>query len=138
MELVKRLVGSVYKNNLSVSIEYHGGGYFVRKKVSYLYFRNDKEAKILVREEGLNPNDDNQKLLLQNLRLGQDSRTLSITNSSKESFITLLGDPKLHHYYCVPSIFSESASEKEITEILIDDRLENSQKCYHLICKLEF
>lgn len=138
MEVIKRLIGSVYKNNLSVSIEYHGSGYFVRKKVSYLYFRSDKEAKMLVREEGLNPNDDNQELLLQNLQLGAESLTLSITQSSKESFITLLGDAKLQQYYCVPSIFSEGASEKEITEILLDDRLEKSQKCYYLICKSKY
>ncbi|MPR35903.1 hypothetical protein [Salmonirosea aquatica] len=126
MNLEQRVINKIFKSYIGSSIEYHAGGYFVRKKAAYLIFESNNTVYYLEKEEGLHPNDNRYDKLAENLRdaklfefFSVNSHILSFSNSEVKALI-------------LPSIFIENLDHQSLTELLIDWGNNNTQ-IYHYV-----
>lgn len=121
--LVDRIKNTIFKSYKDASIEYHAGGFFIRKRAQYLIF-TDNAVIFYEREEGLHPNDNNYELLLEGLRdknnLYQTGEVISLGENMLE--IRVVNNK---HMRLMPSIFIENILRDELSEIILDRRDEN-------------
>ena len=47
-KLKDRVIDKIFKKNIDSDVEYHAGGFFVRKKVEYLFFIDKNPASASV------------------------------------------------------------------------------------------
>lgn len=113
--LKDRVVNRVFKSYSSSSVEYHAGGFFVRKNAVYLVFLSSMDVYYFEREEGLHPKDNDYSFLLSNLDKIEKEKFEIIENSSNVLILKSEKEIRL-----VPSIFMESVEQEKLSEILID------------------
>lgn len=125
--LKDRVVNKVFKSYSSSSVEYHAGGFFVRKNAVYLVFLPNMDVYYFEREEGLHPKDNDYSFLLSNLYKIEKEKFEICQNSSN---VVRLKSEKVIRL--VPSIFIESVEKEELSEILIDWG-ENKTQIFNLV-----
>ena len=129
MILIDRVPGKIYKSNIQVTIEYHAGGFFVKKQVSYLLFYDKKMAELFQREEGVHPNDNNLDMLIKHTSIIQGKEKYSVSQPSQGVNILKLANESLE-LYCMPSIFIENVMNDGPSEIVVDNRKTGEQLIY--------
>lgn len=113
MEVQLRVKHNLFKSYRNSSVEYHAGGYFVRKEAMYLFFDSENSLILFERNEGLYPDDYTK--LLEDLQNKNHNKYVLLANSNllkykkEDKFIQIM-----------PSIFNEQFSTETVTEILVD------------------
>ncbi|GHV17698.1 hypothetical protein FACS1894169_13330 [Bacteroidia bacterium] len=132
MDLIKELERKLFKFNVKISIDYHAGGFFVKKEVIYIYIHIDK-VYFLHREENGSPRDSNYEFIVEQIELKlkeENMEVYSILQPDKNlNVLELLSDQK--ELFCVPSIFMENI-EGNISEIAVDNLKGNIQIYNHV------
>lgn len=135
MKLIDRVKNKIFKSNLTASVEYHAGGFFVRKQVLYLIFTAQNTAFLYQREEGLHPNDNNYKLLYNQII---DDNKIAIYNvaepKTNDDLLYLLNNGK--ELRCMPSIFIENINTEYLTEIILD-KWEEKAHVFNLVFTID-
>lgn len=116
MNLKIRITNKIFKSYLNSSIEYHAGGFFVRKKAVYLIFFTDDEVYYYEREEGLHPND-NKYDKLEELQENEVVQSFKLSMINDNMLVMLKSNQRI---LIVPSIFIENLAYENLTEILVD------------------
>lgn len=113
--LKNRIANRVFKSYSSSSVEYHAGGFFVRKNAIYLIFLSSMDVYYFEREEGLHAKDNDYSFLLSSLDKIKKEKFEIIQTSS--NVLTLKSEREIR---LVPSILIESVEQEKLSEILID------------------
>jgi hypothetical protein len=117
MSLLQRIKNKIFKCNISSSVEYHARGFFIRKKVAYLFFTEKDIAYYFEREEGLHPNDNNYSLLICEIESREDKSIFELS-SVIDNILKLTN--KENQMQLMPSIFIENVIQENLTEIIVD------------------
>jgi hypothetical protein len=119
MKLIDRVCNTLFKGNIRGHVDYHAGGFFVKKEVLYLLFLEKGEAILYNREEGGITIDNNSEILLNEIKkegiafnVIQPNETVNILKLFNGQQIIL----------CMPSIFIENVQQQKLTEIILDDK----------------
>jgi|SRR5690606_7531059 len=116
MELTNRLKHKLFKCYKGFSVEYHAGGFFIRKEALYIFFDSTNTLILLEKKEGLHPYDSDYSRLISN-ELTSDGNRFDLSNSNNNLAAYKSGADEIK---IMPSIFSENMNDKEITEIVVD------------------
>lgn len=130
MDFIRRVENKIFKTYLHSSIEYHAGGYFVRKLAQYLIIVKEV-AYIYEKEEGLHPNDNNYDLLVKEI-INSKSSKLFIVTFFQNNILKLSN--KDDEFKLIPSIFIENILTDSLTELLLDTQ--NSTKIFFFISEI--
>lgn len=115
MNFLDRSINKLYKSYKKCSVEYHAGGFFIRKHALYFFVQSNDRVIFIEKQEGLHPFDnDYYKFLSEDLIKGKIFILKSITNN-----IATFNDG-MNEIKIMPSVFSENITENTITEILVD------------------
>jgi len=128
MNLQERVKNKIFKCNLNCTVEYHAGGFFIRKQVAYLIF-TETLCYFFEREEGLHPSDNNYQLLINELQNKKGLIEYEITGSGDN--ILILSNSNLD-IKVMPSIFIENVELKNLTELLLDKQNGGTQIFNHV------
>ena len=115
MDFLGRSKNKLYKTYKNCSVEYHAGGFFVRKVAMYVFFQPNDSLIFLEKNEGLHPFDNEYcRLQSEELTNGKTFKLNDFTNNVA-TFSDSLNEMKI-----MPSVFSENYSDKNISELLVD------------------
>jgi len=95
MEFLDKIKGQLFKSYKNALVEYHAGGFFVRKQAIYIYIDSHNNLVLLNMKEGQHPFDsDYSRLLLEDLShkecvLGFASVKGNLASFTNEDFETL-------------------------------------------------
>jgi len=131
MKLIERVKNKVFKSNLSCSVEYHAGGFFVRKQVAYLIFTNTNNVLFYEREEGLHPNDNNYILLINEV-VNKNKGIVYEVSQPKDSINEIKLICKDETLLIMPSVFIENLIEENLTEIIVD-KIKGKQNIFDFV-----
>lgn len=118
MSLKERVNQKIFKCYLSTSVEYHAGGFFIRKRAAYLIFDRKNMVSLFEREEGLHPNDNKYDLLIKELPNQRDILLYEVSSFS-DNILKLSNNDK--QMKIMPSVFIENIVQESLTEILVDN-----------------
>jgi hypothetical protein len=122
MDFLGRSKNKLYKFYKNCSVEYHAGGFFVRKVAMYVFFQTNDSLIFLEKSEGLHPFDNEYfRLRSEELANGKTFKLNNFTNN-----IATFSDD-LNEIKIMPAVFSENYSDKKISELLVDFGNENVQ-----------
>jgi hypothetical protein len=121
MNLIDRVKNRIFKCNLGVSVDYHAGGFFVKKQVAYIIFTANNSALIYQREEGLHPNDNNSnnEILLSDVSNEKNEISYAVCQPNTNINVLQLSNNE-KKILCMPSIFIENVNMIDLTEIVLD------------------
>jgi hypothetical protein len=115
MDFLSRSKNKLYKTYENCSVEYHAGGFFIRKAAIYIFFQTNDSLIFLERNEGLHPFDNEySKLFAKELINGKTFRLIDSRNNVA-TYSADLGEIKI-----MPSVFEEHFNNKKVTELLVD------------------
>ncbi|MFY9307572.1 MAG: hypothetical protein WAQ28_00845 [Bacteroidia bacterium] len=117
MEIIERLKNRIYKNYSSASVEYHAGGFFIRKDAIYIQFNSNHCLLFLERKEGLHPNDSVYSELFNKTKNLGKINEFKLESVTENLLIYKSADREIK---VMPSIFIENINNEKITEVLID------------------
>lgn len=124
MKLIERVRNTIFKCNLEAVVDYHAGGFFVKKEVSYLIFLHDDQGIFYTRNEGSHPKDYDYENLLVEAQKDKKSIAFKVYQPKMEvNLIELSGEGI--EIKCMPSNFIENVKTHELNEILVDNRSNN-------------
>jgi len=116
MELLQKIKCNLFKAYKHCSVEYHAGGFFVRKVALYIFFDTENYFILFERNEGLHPNDNNYNKLIEDVNNIDHNKHILINANS--NLLTYKREDK--SIQIMPSIFNEQFPTETITEILVD------------------
>lgn len=129
--MIDRIKNKIFKCNLSSLVEYHSGGFFVRKQVAYLVFSNTNTAVFYQREEGLHPHDSNYDFLLHEI-INKEKALLYEVSQPNPNINILNVSNSNNKFLLMPSIFIENVVKENLTEIILD-KLDNKTQIFYLV-----
>jgi len=123
MGFLKRANNKLFKAYKKCSVEYHVGGFFVRKEAIYVLLKSDNSLIVIDKKEGLHPYDnDYTKLLSEECVIKGKKFELSNFNNNIATYKNSVGEIKI-----LPSVFSENFNDTELTELIVDWGNDNAQ-----------
>lgn len=133
MSLKERICQKIFKCNLSASVEYHAGGFFVRKRAGYLIFDKKNKALFFEKDEGLHPNDNKYDLLIKELSHQPDVLLYEVASLSDNIVVLSNNDKQMK---IMPSVFIESIVEETLTEIIVDN-IDRNVRVFNFVYAIE-
>lgn len=116
MNFLNRVSNKLYKSYRNCSVEYHAGGFFVRKDAMYVFLESEKILIFFEKNEGLHPFDNNySKLISDEISIKGKRFELINLNNNIASYKSDNDEIKI-----LPSVFNENFNDKDLTEVLID------------------
>lgn len=122
MNLIDRVKKKVFKSFKDVSVEYHAGGFFIRKHALYLVFKSNDTVIFNEREEGLHPDDNNYDLLIKSLEGGSTQYEIGEITSISDNVLKILVRNTKDYMMLMPSIFIENVVQEDLSEVVLDKR----------------
>lgn len=123
MDFLNRVNNKLFKAYKKCSVEYHAGGFFVKKDAMYIFIEPNNSLLFLEKSEGLHPFDnDYSKLISDELSIKGKRFELSNLNNNIATYKSGVDEIKI-----LPSIFTENFNERELTELLLDWRNDKAQ-----------
>jgi hypothetical protein len=128
MNFLDRSINKLYKTYKECIVEYHAGGFFIRKIALYIFIKNNNSLIVVEKNEGLHPFDNEYpKLISEEFIKGKLFR-LNYVSNNIATFSDGIIEVKV-----MPSVFAENYNDKKLTELLVD-----FGKDYHYIFFLIF
>ena len=122
MDLIDKVKNKIFKSYADVSVEYHAGGFFVRKHALYLVFKANDTVFFLEREEGLHPDDNKYDLLVKILETDNGQYQMGKVSAMTNNILQISSKDNKDNMRLMPSIFIEGVVQNDWSEILLDKR----------------
>jgi len=132
--LIDRIKNTIFKTILTVEVDYHAGGFFIRKTASYFVFTSGYEAIQFEREEGLHPYDNNYEILLSQIIKEKKGTNYAVTQPNRDVNILKLQNVQ-EEILCMPSVFLENVNGGYLTELVIDCKRTSIKNIYSSVFK---